>query len=740
LLLVNITNNSTAEYELFNGSGTPIGEFRPVLNGNAISSNDPAFGDIVAVYPAFAATVSNGRVSLSINKDWHKVDGGLDYVKAHSQLTAWTNDTSHGFAQNDIKVSYKITSVGSGETQKFNFKFRQLATWCKFEFDFTNTSEADYTAESLQQITITAQDGSKISGEAAIDFSDRNNPVLGEGTTNEVDWTFNTPSSMRLPFTRSMMMFPAVSGGSEMFKITAKTNLRTLTFYATPKIGLTAGTVVHFPMNIAAFTKTTGSIANMTYTDVKDATNKFIYYGTQNCILYTAAGTKTFSIAAHEADDYFHHQDGTTVSTNTKTAPTKAGVLWHEASMTKPEVTLNGTNLSVKVTNYGNAVVAIYNAANEILWSYHIWYPEENPEGTSGDPMPVYKNTKSGTYTVMKMALGAMQVASAEKNNTIGTNVKGCGLWYQWGRKDPLGRPYQLPAAGSATAVNTNGTIPVVVYNPNGTAIVTETANTNGRFFTNTDSGADNLINVVETMVAAGYAADGETILTEIDKAINGYTYPVSADRYMIDLSVKNPTKFANVLDGYYNNDWVALTNNNLWGNPIGYNFPYPDSRDVYKSIFDPCPQGYRVAPSDLWINFTTTGANSTNFLQFNVKGNGSATTVAASRAIYNANHGWPVYYEGEGTTEYDANGTATNYIEPTSGKTDFYPASGARQRASAALTGIGANSYAWSSAPYANNSPLSSGMYMLQNQMSIPQSFSGRAFGMPIRCVQEQS
>ncbi|MDE5851432.1 MAG: hypothetical protein K2H25_01350, partial [Alistipes sp.] len=265
-------------------------------------------------------------------------------------------------------------------------------------------------------------------------------------------------------------------------------------------------------------------------------------------------------------------------------------------------------------------------------------------------------------------------------------------------------------------------------------------ANSNGSFFTNANNGTNNNIDVVETMVAAGYAANGEITLSETSKEINGYDYPVSADRYMIDQTVKNPTKFAYPLEGYYNNDWAALTNNNLWGNPTGYDFPYPDSRDVYKSIFDPCPAGYRVAPKDLWINFTTTGTNSSNFFTFNVKGNGSAATETASRAIFNANHGWPAYYEGEGMTEYDANGTATKYTEPANGKTDFYPASGARQRASTALTGIGTVAYSWSSSPYANNSALSSGLYLLQNQMNSLQSFSGRAFAFPIRCVQEQN
>lgn len=71
----------------------------------------------------------------------------------------------------------------------------------------------------------------------------------------------------------------------------------------------------------------------------------------------------------------------------------------------------------------GNALIAALDASGKIIWSWHIWFPEETPSSSE---------TKTG-YTLMNMNLGAM--ASGWTNSL---NVKPYGLLYQWGRKDPF--------------------------------------------------------------------------------------------------------------------------------------------------------------------------------------------------------------------------------------------------------------------------------------------------------------
>ena len=67
----------------------------------------------------------------------------------------------------------------------------------------------------------------------------------------------------------------------------------------------------------------------------------------------------------------------------------------------------------------GNAVVAIKNTNGQILWSWHIWVTKVMPQ-------------MKGKYKFMDRNLGALG------NITEPSDVRNRGLFYQWGRKDPL--------------------------------------------------------------------------------------------------------------------------------------------------------------------------------------------------------------------------------------------------------------------------------------------------------------
>lgn len=56
--------------------------------------------------------------------------------------------------------------------------------------------------------------------------------------------------------------------------------------------------------------------------------------------------------------------------------------------------------------------------------------------------------------------------------------------------------------------------------------------------------------------------------------------------------------------------DWLKVRDNTLWGNPQGYKFP----SKTYKSKYDPCPAGYKVAPPDTWKNFSDSNRGEWNF------------------------------------------------------------------------------------------------------------------------------
>ena len=112
------------------------------------------------------------------------------------------------------------------------------------------------------------------------------------------------------------------------------------------------------------------------------------------------------------------------------------------------------------ISGTGHAVVAITDASDNILWSYHIWVPEINP--TTDDNLLTYAipatSIGSGsTYQVMPIALGAMNKASVTTSGTGDntTNPQSFGLYYQWGRKDPLGRPSTVTASGDSYVATT---------------------------------------------------------------------------------------------------------------------------------------------------------------------------------------------------------------------------------------------------------------------------------------------
>lgn len=79
----------------------------------------------------------------------------------------------------------------------------------------------------------------------------------------------------------------------------------------------------------------------------------------------------------------------------------------------------------------GNALIAVKDAAGKILWSWHIWVVDFDPEET--------QQTYQSGAVMMDRNLGATTVIPAWKGAET-TDYSAYGLYYQWGRKDPF--PY----------------------------------------------------------------------------------------------------------------------------------------------------------------------------------------------------------------------------------------------------------------------------------------------------------
>ena len=167
-----------------------------------------------------------------------------------------------------------------------------------------------------------------------------------------------------------------------------------------------------------------------------------------------------------------------------------------------------------------------------------------------------------------------------------------------------------------------------------------------------------------------------EGVVTE-----NGYSFAatdISSTTITVANAVAAPMSF-------YSNgsrgDWISVQQDNLWGNPsLGS-----------KSIYDPCPLGYRVAPLDTWGQHGYDSDWATNGLNLKVGKNGA---------------------------KY------------------FYPAAGRRDDSyMGRLAYVGSDGNYWSSSPY--SSGLTGGGYLYFNGGYVtPENGYYRAGGMSVRCV----
>ena len=188
----------------------------------------------------------------------------------------------------------------------------------------------------------------------------------------------------------------------------------------------------------------------------------------------------------------------------------------------------------------GNAVIAARTNSGEILWSWHIWISNEE----------VTLSEFNG-ISWMDRNLGALNNTPGDMNNR--------GMFYQWGRKDPL-----LPSAAEYMEVGANNIAAANVFN-------TQVGDGSGRW---------NYTNVKTKLLST---APGN-----------------------IPNSIQSPTTYLLPYNTFY--DWYIPVSSNeeqlssyLWGG---------DSIGT-KTIFDPCPVGYMVPASGAFGTALTTSNTS---------------------------------------------------------------------------------------------------------------------------------
>lgn len=308
------------------------------------------------------------------------------------------------------------------------------------------------------------------------------------------------------------------------------------------------------------------------------------------------------------------------------------------------------SEITVKTNKEGNALIGAFNKDDEIIWSWHIWIRDNDPSNVgnaivyttyrwegdkvvNGDTIqgkiyswqqaqddfknelieePSYDRVPG--YAIMPCNLGALDNEPSNVNN-YNAVVRTHGMIYQWGRKDPFPAVSRSDSSNTFEAQSTkftsSSTDPHYDYTNN------RKIDQTGEFGTQTEgsSASDPKVSFY-SVTGNTYNSLEESLKFSINNPLVyicgtenpsiGYTDLGSSKKYFAD------------------GDWMREHSNKLWGgkdpdlsNMRYYTFTLKEKdRHIFdnygdkKTIFDPCPTGWRVPPGDLWLGFTKTGLN----------------------------------------------------------------------------------------------------------------------------------
>ena len=237
------------------------------------------------------------------------------------------------------------------------------------------------------------------------------------------------------------------------------------------------------------------------------------------------------------------------------------------------------------------------------------------------------------------------------------------GLLYQWGRKDPF-------PASPIVSGGTTSTMPVPVYDAEG-----------------------NEVGIAHSSLE-------------------------NAENNTLDFAISNPTTVLSNKSQYAEcRDWLRkeFSNPALWG-----------GSDGKKSLFDPCPAGYRVPKAGTFDFFTSSGGYETDISGF---------------SVFDINH--------DGITDGNDYRNGWNILlDPASDSYSYFPAAtrydGSYAMLMGSKTGLWGN-YWYADADDSEDTYLPCGAYALAFQYedsvsASPKALGGRADGYSVRCVKESA
>lgn len=340
---------------------------------------------------------------------------------------------------------------------------------------------------------------------------------------------------------------------------------------------------------------------------------------------------------------------------NANCTPDNATLVWQDSPELVTNVALSSDKHSLVFEvpqasiAQGNAVVAVRNVSGQILWSWHIWVTDYK----LGDDLKTV--AYSGTHKMLPVNLGWCEGTSA---SYAGRSVKVRFTQAETGATDVI------EITQTSYSVSTGGNAPFYQW---------------GRkdpMLPSTGSGATN---------KTWYNAEGtsSTTLTTANWTTNDAT---------ITNGILNPGAFCT-------NNYMDYKYYNLWA--VDNNATSQDLATSSKTVYDPCPTGYKVPVNNVFRAFTTTGSNTSTASQIN--------------GTWNATSGGWDFKCNEGSV--------------------FFPASGYRNYSPGALRYVGSHGYYWSAVP--SSASYGRNLYFYSTYVD-PLYYSYRSYGFAVRPVQE--
>ena len=307
----------------------------------------------------------------------------------------------------------------------------------------------------------------------------------------------------------------------------------------------------------------------------------------------------------------------------------------------------------------GNAVVAVKKGGTTV-WSWHLWFAPKD----ALDKIPV-TNHQGVVYNFTKETLGWKPTqwsgSTYDKARTVKVKVV---------------QTIKNGGVAQETVIN-------ITQNPG-----------------NVKKGATTLYQFGRKDAFPGVASS--------DLAANSHFTENAGDNMTIVNNIQNPDKFYIYGSSMYTNYGYY----NLWSadNTVTGGYNQGNDNPVVKTVYDPCPVGFKMPANNAFTGFTTTGLNSTSQSEMNVDGTDN----------------WQTYQNNFGHNFW-TNSSKTATIN--------FPASGFRSVNDGSLVSVGSGGYYWSAVPYDTDNGCS---LSFDSGIVRPLSLSTRTYGFAVRVVSE--